>query len=250
LEDPTPGVPMPTTARSADLAAARAPPSALAAHQGERLGRAEQRRGVQVAVAGPHPLGELAHQLLPGGGRVQRRQAADELDHLDVAPRQPVDRPHHRLERMAPRQGHHLPVAEALVQPADGQAADAGQHVGLGAGLQHAGVQQPEAGPQGQLELLVAPGRVDDADLDDAELASLLEHARHVGPGRPQDHGHVVLGAVLDEVQPGCLGQQGGVTRGRHAQRILTIITCVSTRSQLLRSYTRRDIWRQPRRLA
>jgi len=142
----------------------------------------------------------------------ERRQATDELDDLDVAPGEPLHGPNDRLERLAPRERHHLAVAQRLVQPARGHVADGAQRVGPGGGLDHAGVGEAEPVAQGGLELLVAPGGVHDADLDDAQVPRLPEHARHVGPGRPEDGGDVVLGPVVQEVQPGRLGQQGGIS--------------------------------------
>ena len=178
----------------------------LAQQQGERLGRAEQGRGVQVAVAGPDALGQLPDQLLAGDGRVEGREAADQLDDLDVTAGE-VDGPYHRLEAVAPGQRHHLAVAQRLVQPVGGQAADPGGHLGVGADLEDPGVGQPVAVAQGPLELVVALGRGDDPDLDDAEVAGLPDHAGHVRAGRPQDGGDVVLGAVVHVVEAGRLGQ-------------------------------------------
>ena len=120
----------------------------LAQQQGEGLGRAEQGRGVQVAVAGPDALGQLPDQLLAGDGRVEGREAAHQLDDLDVAAGQ-VDGPDHRLQAVAPGERHHLAVAQRLVQPAGGQVADPAQHLGLRADLEDPGVGQPVAARAG-----------------------------------------------------------------------------------------------------
>ena len=51
-----------------------------------------------------------------------------------------------------------------------------------------------------------------------AQVPGLLEHPRHVGAGGAQDGGDVVLGAVLQEIEAGGLGQEGGVSQGGHLQ--------------------------------
>jgi len=103
-------------------------------------------------VTGSHALGELVHELLPGEGGVERRKTTDELDDLDVASGKPINGTHDRLQRPAPRERHHLIVPQCLVQPARGQAAHAGQNVGLRGDLQNADVDEPEPIPQGQLD--------------------------------------------------------------------------------------------------
>jgi hypothetical protein len=51
-----------------------------------------------------------------------------------------------------------------------------------------------------QLKLLVALGRELDLDPDDAEFASLLEHAGDVGSSGAERGGDLVLRAFLDKV--------------------------------------------------
>jgi hypothetical protein len=65
---------------------------------------------------------------------------------------------------------------------------------------------------------VVALGRGDDPDLDDAEVPRLPDHAGHVRPGGPQDGGDVVLGPVVHQVEAGGLGEQLGVSGGWHPQ--------------------------------
>ena len=226
-----PAAPMPTMAMSARLAASSAPAMAGSRRSRvKRLGRAEQGRGVQVAVTCPDALGQLPDQLLAGDGRVEGREAAHQLHHLDVAAGQ-VDVADHRLQAVAPGERHHSAVAQRLVQPAGGQVADPGQHLGLGVDLEDPGVGQRVAARRASSSSWSRCAGATIRILDDAQVPRLPHHAGHVGAGRPQDGGDVVLGAVVEEVQARRLGEQLGVPGAG------IFITSVIRRSHLFRYF-------------
>ncbi len=183
-DEPCVGVPIPTMARSARTASARA-----FAIDGSRISASREAAVSRVAGAcrkrysASSRTASSRTSSWPLISLLIEREPADELDQRDpvelLVRRGRVD---HRLQRVAPRQRHGHRVLEVVQQQPGGLGADLVLHPEPGheAGVRDPHLTQPEPGGHLVLELADATGGVVDPDLDDPLLLRLGEHPGHV----------------------------------------------------------------------